>query len=203
MVIENLKLKPRFFWVGPMIPSRHLNTWTSASPAAMKWQKHLVGALVKEGADLEWLYYRPDSYWPKGRLLPWREFLNSRSTYSNRQIPYVNLPGYRSLSIKNNFLKLLKNIMDLRDARPLIVISYNVPSWIEDVFSDHNIRSQFICIYLIADYVAPEGADGYVFLSYDFFQRYKHNNKKLHLDGAAYPKVKRSFSKKSIIQEKN
>lgn len=198
MVIENLQLKPRFFWVGPMIPSKYLNTWTSASPAAIKWQKHLVGALVKEGADLEWLYYRPDSYWPKGRLLPWREFLNSSSTYSNRQIPYVNLIGYRSLSIKNNFRKLLKNIMDSRDARPLIVISYNAPSWIEDVFSDHNIRSQFICIYLIADHVAPEGADGYVFLSYDFFQRYKHNNKKLHLDGAAYPKVKRSFSKKSI-----
>ena len=197
MVIENLQLKPRFFWVGPMIPSKHLNTWTSASPAAMKWQRHLVDALVKEGADLEWLYYRPDSYWPKGRLLPWREFLNSSSTYNNRQIPYVNLPGYRSLSIKNNFRKLLKNIMDSRDARPLIVISYNAPSWIEDVFSDHNIRSQFTCIYLIADDVAPKGADGYAFLSYDFFQRYIHSNKKLHLDGAVYPKVKRPFLKKS------
>ena len=197
MVIENLQLKPRFFWVGPMIPSKHLNTWSSASPAAMKWQRHLVDALVKEGADLEWLYYRPDSYWPKGRLLPSREFLNSNSTYSNRQIPYVNLPGYRSLSIKNNFRKLLKNIMDSRDARPLIVISYNAPSWIEDVFSDHNIRSQFIYIYLIADDVAPKGADGYAFLSYDFFQRYIHSNKKLHLDGAVYPKVKKPFLKKS------
>ena len=201
MVIENLQLKPRFFWVGPMIPSKHLNTWTSASPAAMKWQRHLVDALVKEGADLEWLYYRPDSYWPKGRLFPWQESLILDINYNNRQIPYVNLPGYRSLSIKNNFCKLLKNIMDSRDARPLIVISYNAPIWIEDAFSDHNIRSQFIYIYVIGDHIAdhaiPKGADGYAFLSYDFFQRYIYSNKKLHLDGAVYPKVKRPFLQKS------
>ena len=197
MITENLQLKPKFFWVGPMIPSAYLNTWIAASPAAMKWQKHLVDALVKEGADLEWLYYRPDPYWPKGRLLPWQKSLIPDINYKNRQISYVNLPFYRNLSIKNNFRKILKDIIKSRDARPLIVISYNAPSWMEDIFSDHNIRSQFICTYLIADNVAPKGADGYAFLSYDFFQRYIYSNKKLHLDGAVYPKVKRSFLKKS------
>jgi len=201
MMIENSQLKPKFFWVGPMIPSAYLNTWMAASPAAMKWQKHLVDALVKEDVDLEWLYYRPDPYWPKGRLLPWQESLMSDINYNNRQIPYVNLPWYRNLSIKNNFRKILQSIIGSRDARPLIVISYNAPSWIEDVFSDRNIRSQFIYIYLIgdriADHLLPKGADGYAFLSYDFFQRYISSNNKLHLDGAVYPKVKKPFLQKS------
>ena len=197
MITENLQLKPKFFWVGPMIPSAYLNTWTAASPAAMKWQKHLVDALVKEGADLEWLYYRPDPYWPKGRLLPWQKLLIPDIIYKNRQISYVNLPIYRNLSIKNSFRKILKDIIKSRDARPLIVISYNAPSWMEDIFSDHNIRSQFICTYLIADNVAPKGADGYAFLSYDSFQRYLFSNKKIHLDGAVYPKVKRPLLQKT------
>ena len=202
MVIKNTQLKPKFFWVGPMIPSAYLNTWMAASPAAMKWQKHLVEVLVKEGTDLEWLYYRPDPYWPKGRLLPWLKKLVPDINCHNRQIPFVNLPGYRNLSLKINFRKILQNIIDTRDARPLIIITYNVPKWVEDAFSDKSIRSQFICIYLIADHAAPKGADGYSFLSYDFYQRYIHSDNKHHLDGALYPQANKPFLPKLHEEKK-
>ena len=107
-MIKNSQNKPKLFWVGPMIPTENLDKWLSASPAAMKWQKHLLDALIKEGADLEWLYYRPDSYWPKGRLLPGNEIMQPNITYSNKQIRYVNFPGFRNLSKKKNFVKYYK-----------------------------------------------------------------------------------------------
>ena len=44
-MIKNLQNKPKLFWVGPMIPSENLDKWLSASPAAMKWQKHLLDAM--------------------------------------------------------------------------------------------------------------------------------------------------------------
>ena len=118
MIIKSSQLKPKLIWVGPMIPSVHLNTWKGASPAAMKWQRHLLDALVKEGVDLELLYYRPNQYWPKGKLLPWQETMQPDITYNNRQIPYVNLPGYRNLSKKNNFRKMLRSIIRERDGQP-------------------------------------------------------------------------------------
>ena len=197
MIIKSSQLKPKLIWVGPMIPSAHLNTWKGVSPAAMKWQRHLLDALVKEGVDLELLYYRPNPYWPKGMLLPWQEIMQPDITYKNRQISYVNLPGYRNLSKKNNFRKMLRSIIKERDGQPLIIISYNAPNWVEDVFSGSDIRSQFTRIYLIAEGVVPKGADGYIFLSYNFFKRYIYSDKKLHLDGAVYPKVSRQFLQKT------
>ena len=198
MTAKTSQLETKLIWVGPMIPSTHLSTWKGASPAAMKWQKHLLDALVEEGVDLERLYYRPEPCWPKGRLLPSQEIMQPDITYSNRQIPYLNLPGYRNLSKKKNFHKSLQAIIDSRDDQRLIIISYNAPSWIEDVFSNSDIRSQFTCIYLIADQTAPKGADGYIFLSYDNFQRHIYNNKKLHLDGAVYPQGPTQFLQKSF-----
>ena len=167
-MIKNSQNKPKLFWVGPMIPTENLDKWLSASPAAMKWQKHLLDALIKEGADLEWLYYRPDSYWPKGRLLPGNEIMQPNITYSNKQIRYVNFPGFRNLSKKKKLREILQNVSTLKSDQPLIIISYNAPSWIENVFADSDIRSKFTFIYLIADQTAPKGADGYIFLNYDF-----------------------------------
>ena len=201
-MIKNLQNKPKLFWVGPMIPSENLDKWLSASPAAMKWQKHLLDALIKEGADLEWLYYRPDSYWPKGRLLPGNEIMQSNITYSNKQIRYVNFPGFRNLSKKKKLCEILQNISTLKSDQPLIIISYNAPSWIENAFADSDIRSKFTFIYLIADQTAPKGADGYIFLNYDFFQRYNGSNNKLHLDGAVYPQPQDKFLKKTLEIER-
>ena len=45
------KIKPKIFWVGPFVPSTYLKHWLAASPAAMKWQKHLFDALVNKNAD--------------------------------------------------------------------------------------------------------------------------------------------------------
>jgi len=197
--MNNSELK--LIWIGPLVPSKYLKNWRAVSPAAVKWQKNLLKGLIKNNVDLEWIYYRPDAYWPKGRLFPWTVSLKNDLNYAVNQIKYVNLPGYRNLSIKKNLSKILKKINIKKNQSPAI-ISYNAPIWMKHIFSDCKVRSKFNCIYLVADEKAPKGADGYIFLSYDFYQRYNCNNLKLHLDGAIYPKVKDSLLNKKFKSKK-
>jgi hypothetical protein len=86
MRLKNLKFKPKIFWIGPLIPPYCFKDWLAASPAAMKWQKHLVEALVEKGIDAEWLYYRPDPYWPIGRLLPSISKIQFKTTFKKNRL---------------------------------------------------------------------------------------------------------------------
>ena len=133
------KIKPKIFWVGPFVPSTHLKYWSAASPAAMKWQKHLFDALVKKNVDIEWLYYRPDSYWPKGRLLPSLENIDSYPVDHQNQIHYLNILGFRKFTIKESLEKILIKKCENYTSQPLIIISYNGPEWIKKIFSNQII----------------------------------------------------------------
>lgn len=192
------KIKPKIFWVGPFVPSTHLKHWLAASPAAMKWQKHLFDALVNKNVDIEWLYYRPDSYWPKGRLLPSAQNIESNVVDHQNQIHYLNTLGFRNFTIKKSLEKILIKKSENYSSQPLIIVSYNGPEWIKKIFSDQIIRSKFSCIYIVADEEVSPGADGYVFLSYDSYTKYKTKRNKLHLDGAIYPLIKAKNFKSSI-----
>tara|TARA_B100000787_G_scaffold168961_1_gene158892 strand:+ start:2594 stop:3736 length:1143 start_codon:yes stop_codon:yes gene_type:complete len=187
MKLEKKKFNPKIFWIGPFIPSNYIKHWLAASPAAMKWQKHLFESLVEEDVDIEWLYYRPDSYWPKGRFLPSREKISSKIVHNQNQIHYLNTFILRDITLKKSLEKILKEKANLNSSQPLIIISYNEPEWVKKTLSDQNIRSKFSCIYIVADEEVPSGGDGYVFLSYYSFKKYNQNLNKLHLDGAIYP----------------
>ena len=190
------KIIPKILWIGPYIPSNHLKEWLAASPAAMKWQKHLYQSLVEETMDIEWIYYRPDSYWPKGRLLPSTVNISSKHVKNFSQIHYLNTIGLRNITLKRSLQNILKEKVKNNNSQPLIIVSYNGPKWMKKIFSDENIRKNFHCIYIVADEEVPPGADGYVFLSYDSFKKYKKKQIKLHLDGAVYPSLQVPNSQK-------
>jgi glycosyltransferase involved in cell wall biosynthesis len=197
MRLKNLKFKPKIFWIGPLVPSYCFKDWLAASPAAMKWQKHLVEALVEKGIDAEWLYYRPDPYWPIGRLLPSISKIQSKTTFKKKQIKYVNILGLKNFTLEKSLKKILKTKTKSNGFQPLIIISYNSTKWINKIFLDQNINKKFICIYIVADYEVPKGANGYVFLSYDSFNKYDKDYNKLHLDGAVYPSDQRQSFQQS------
>ena len=70
-----MKFDFKILWIGPMIPEKHISDWKYVSPAAIKWQKYFLNSLKKKKVNIEFLYYRPDKYWPVGRLLPsWVKF---------------------------------------------------------------------------------------------------------------------------------
>lgn len=187
MELKDSKFKPKILWIGPYVPSHSLKDWLAASPAAMKWQKHLFKALVNIGLDIEWLYYRPDSYWPKGRLLPSKVNIRAKTTLIQKQIHYLNLFGLRNFTLRKSLQKILSTMIKKKNLNPLIIISFNSPKWTNEIFLDQDLNSNFFCIYVIADKEIPIGANGYVFLSYDSFRKSNKNFNKLHLDGAIYP----------------
>lgn len=194
---SNMKLT----WIGPLVPDKYISCWAAASPAAMKWQKHIVKSIINEKIHFEWFYYRPERYWPFGMLFPSKKKLSSNFSFKNKQINYLNCPGLRDFTKKFYLKKLLKKKINSNKSQLQILISYNSPKWINDVFLDDEIRKSFATIYIIADRKAGNGADGYVFMSYDYYKKYKTNKLKLHLDGAIYPenlnlKLKK-FSKKN------
>ncbi|MDB4154464.1 glycosyltransferase [Candidatus Pelagibacter sp.] len=202
MKSKEKKIGPKILWVGPFIPSNYFKNWLAASPAAFKWQKHIFQALVEEGVDMEWLYYRPDPYWPKGRLLPSKVKIPSKIVHEENQIHYVNTIFLRNFTLKKSLQEILKKKIENKNSQRLIIISYNCPKWTNKIFLDQNIRSKFSCIYVVADEEVLPGADGYVFLSYGSFKKYSKKNNKIHLDGAIYPSkslqnLKNSHKKKN------
>ena len=192
------KINPKIFWIGPFIPSNQIKHWLACSPAALKWQKHLFTSLITEGVDIEWLYYRPDSYWPKGRLLPSLENIPSKIVNKKNQIHYLNTIFFRNFTLKRSLLNILNEKLKKNNSQKFIIISYNGPKWIKKTFLNKEVRSNFRCIYIVADEEVPPGADGYVFLSHDSFKKYNKSSRKLHLDGAVYPLSKplKFFKKK-------
>ena len=202
MNLNKKRFKPKIFWIGPFIPSNYLRHWLAASPAAMKWQKHLFESLISNGLDIEWLYYRPDSYWPKGRLLPSTEIISSNIVDNQNQIHYLNTLGLRNFTLKKSLEKLLNKKLQNHSKQPLIIVSYNGPEWMKKIFSNQKIRSNFSCIYIVADEEVPPGADGYVFLSYNSFKKYNKNRNKLHLDGALYPSLP-IYNYQKSVRKKN
>jgi hypothetical protein len=201
MKLKNLQFKPKIFWIGPLIPSYCFKGWLAASPAAMKWQKHLFEALIDKGIDIEWIYYRPDPYWPRGRLLPSIAKIQLKTIFKKQEINYVNILGLKNFTLKKSLQRILKT--KTNSFQPLIIISYNSVKWINKIFLDKNINKKFICIYIIADLELLKGANGYVFLSYDSFKKYNKDDNKLHLDGAVYPSDQvQSFQKSNKKKNK-
>ena len=203
MKIKYNSIKPKIIWIGPYIPIKSTTSWIAASPAASKWQKHLLESLVQENIDVEWIYYRPDSYWPKGRLFPSKEYISSDISFNSIQIDYLNFFGLRNFTIKFFLKKILEKLKSQSNkSDPLILISYNGPKWIKDIFSDIEISSKFKKIYVVADNELDDNADGYVFLSYDYFKKFKTKKHKLHLDGGIYHNNKNKIIKKKIFKDK-
>lgn len=171
-------------WVGPWIPQRNLGQWKAASPAAMKWQKHMVDALVVRGVDVHWTYYRPDPYWPRGRLLPRQSNRDELlPPFGNsEELSYVNLPVMRRYSLLRSCFKKSTEIPQQKK----IIISYNAPDWYLDVLFKIRSKLDVSWICIVADDVAPKGADGYIFLSYAYFEQFSETERKMHLDGGIY-----------------
>tara|TARA_A100001015_G_scaffold240124_1_gene273700 strand:+ start:6233 stop:7372 length:1140 start_codon:yes stop_codon:yes gene_type:complete len=198
-MIQKKNLNFKILWIGPYVPLKAITNWKATSPAAVKWQFHLLESLIKNKINLKWIYYRPESYWPKGKLLPSKILIKKVDKFHKKQIHYLNLLGLKYLTKKIFLKKILLEEIKKKKTEPLILISYNSPTWINTILSDKMIKSKIICIYLLADDQVKCKADGYIFLSYQNFINNISIKNKLHLDGAIYPPIK---TKKKIKKNK-
>ena len=170
-----------FYWIGPLCPYNQLKFWPACSASAIKWQKFLVTSLKKKIVQFEWLYFRPDPYWPKGRLLPYKEKKIKENFFTISEIPYINLLGIRNISLKYSLKKIFKNKTKKIFNKTTIIISYNSSKYINKIITELKNDYKITYINIVSDYKTFTGADGYVFLSYSSFKAHYQNNK-LHLN---------------------
>lgn len=193
--------KHKCVWVGPWIPSAKFDLWPAASPAAIKWQYHLLTTLSQLGVSIDFIYYKPDSFWPKGHLLPWTVPLSQISEkIPMKELKYINFPGIRSFTLEKSLIQIFSQTKNNIDNNKKIVFSYNAPDWLSSAITRQKKLEKLFWIAVVADGDAPQGADAYVFLSYGYYMRFP-SIKKLHLDGGVYP-VEFSTSKSNFQRNK-
>lgn len=168
------------------MPNNSLDEWRAASPAAIKWQEHLLHALVELDALVTAFYYRPEPLWPKGRLLPAAYKQDSHPLGPKAiELSYINAHLLRPATLERVArIQLARHWSAV--PKHEVVCTYNSPSWIQKAVKKH--RAVYGChwIAIVADGEPPRDADGYVFLSHDSYQQSQVISK-MHLDGGVYP----------------
>jgi len=154
------------------------------SPAANKWQTHLLAALNDKSSVIDLTGHMPEPLWPKGDAFPKGSLINS-----SESLGYLNIPFLRSTSLSLSYRKAIKGFINKASFKLDGFVTYNPPSWLQHLLKRQRDYLQVPWVTIVADGDAPKDADGYVFLSHGYFERFDISlNKKIHIDGAVYPK---------------
>ena len=169
-------------WLGPVFDEDTLRESIAVSPAANRWQLSLIEALQGRGVDVSVVGHLPDPVWPRGRL---------RLQASDGQLPsgvhghltgYSNVPALRNHSLSRGYCRIVGKLGEQTGPTGL-VITYNGPPYNAAAARLARERHGLPWVCIVADDEAPQGADGYVFLSWGYFQSFESPKPKLHLEG--------------------
>jgi glycosyltransferase involved in cell wall biosynthesis len=180
---------------------RTLSSPPAVSPAANRWQLGLIRGLHQSGAKVSVCAHLPEPVWPKGRLWVGNNAGELPKDISGTVIGYLNLPVLRHSHLARGFFRSLAGMRQVKNGKG-VVVTYNAPPGA--THAARRIRDSFkvpwVCV--VADGEAPEGADGYVFLSWGYFRSFDTNKPKLHLDGGTSRKKREEVSSGKILESK-
>lgn len=180
-------------WVGPDLPITINIRNSTISPAAYYWQSSFKSALKKNGVNVVSISYQIERIWPFGKL--YIDSINDKFN-DNYYVSYLNLYKIREIWIAVAvFLKSIKfNSYD--------IITYNSIS--RNVYFAY-LRKLFFTkskwYSILADDYVRSKPDALIFLSYGYYNSYKHKNK-YHFNGALDHKIintKANITKKNIL----
>jgi len=172
----------RILWLGAVFDEKTVLTAPAVSPAANRWQLGLINGLRQHGVNLYLIGHLPEPYWPRGRLRIKSADARGAPGIQQQLVDYWNLPLLRKHSLSSSYCKLLGKLENqLSNTR--VVVTYNADS--AAVAGANYVRERYyipwVCI--VADGEAPLNADGYVFLSWGYYEACAGPKPKLHLDG--------------------
>lgn len=172
----------QILWLGAVFDEKTLFTAPAVSPAANRWQLGLINGLRQHEVGVYLIGHLPEPYWPRGRLRIKSTDARSAPGIQQQLIDYWNLPLFRKHSLSSSYCELLGKLeSQLSNTR--VVVSYNADSGA--VAGANYVRERYnipwVCI--VADDEAPPNADGYVFLSWGYYEAFDGLKPKLHLDG--------------------
>lgn len=171
----------KILWIGPVVNHDHVAKYKAVSAAANVWQIGFIRGLIENNIEVILLSYIPYPTWPKGPL--WASS-NSEGIHSveikNIYFSYLNISFIREFWI--SFMIFFFSIFRIGDLKNYFIFTYN-PSIRHLIFAKL-LRIFYNCKWfsIIADDKSFGNPDYYIFLSFDYYKRFKKNNK-LFLDG--------------------
>ncbi len=169
----------KVLWIGPVVSQTELIKSKAVSPAANVWQSGFISGLLENNIHVTLISHVPYPTWPRGPIWALKSLyrLNGLKQYS---ISYLNVAYVREIWIAlMSLIQILKVIPDLKQYH---IFTYN--PYPRNRMAVQLLRFIFGCkwISIIADNRTFGRPDFYLFLSYDYFKRFKKPNK-LFCDG--------------------
>lgn len=185
----------RILWLGGVFDETTINQFLSTSPATNFWQRGLIAALLNLGLRVDIVGFAIERAWPYGKFLVRAKDCTLPVGFHGSVVPYVNVPLLRRLYQLLNQWRLTKAYL-CQGSLPDVVINFSCLSHVDELDpcaeNAKRIRRKFaipwICI--VGDGVAPPGADGYIYLTWEYFDLAKSPGPKLFLDGGV-PSVRK------------
>lgn len=172
----------RILWLGGLFDEPTVHAAAAASPAANNWQCGLIDGIRKAGLGVDAVGHLPMPLWPRGPA--WVAASAARPPHGlhSRYCSYANLPLLRTPCLRLAYRELAASASQT-DGQPWFTVTYNgdPPQCAGARLVRRLHGTPWVCI--VADGEAPRDADGFVFLSWDYFRSFSTARPRLHLDG--------------------
>lgn len=184
-----LNKSQHFLWLGGIFDEETINEFPAISPASNFWQRGFVEALQAQGCRVDVIGHPVERVWPFGRLGILARYASLPQGLTGRSVGYMNAPYLRGITQYVNYLRGTSRLLKSFTCQPDCLVTFSCLSkataWASANSAARFIRKRFgipwICI--VADGVAPPGADGYVYLTWSYFESSVAPSPKIHIDG--------------------
>ena len=178
----------KFLWLEGVFDEKTVKRFESNSPASNYWQTGFINALQKMDYKVYIVGHVVERIWPFGRLLVKKKDAATPKEFEGVIFGFINSFFLRRTSQYFNYLRQIKAYLLISKD-----VSYTVTfSCLESekkvtasILSARYIKKNFgipwICI--VADGVAPHGADQYIYLTWSYFKSISSLGPKMHIDG--------------------
>jgi len=181
--------KYNFLWLDAILDEKTVKSFSSISPASNFWQKGFVNGLQKVGHNVHAIGFPVERLWPFGRFTVSKQEAELDQSIKGLVVGYLNLPFLKNFIQTQLLFRVTKTYLEQVKIFPDYVITYSCKVKPTDVspatrVAMHLQKKQgipWICI--VADGIAPEGADAYVYLTWQYQQLRQSQTPSIHIDG--------------------
>lgn len=172
---------PKILWLEGIFDESTISAFPASSPAVNFWHTGFVKALEDAGCEATLIGHAHDRIWPRGRALVRANDAKLAPGFSGQIAGYINLPLLRNWSQAWNYLRLVKTHVAIH-GRPDYVYTFNdTPATPAARYLSRKLGVPWI--YIAGDGPVLDGADGYLYQNWVYFQSDQAPGPKIHLDG--------------------
>ncbi len=178
----------RFLWLDGVFDENTIKSFPSTSPASNFWQRGFIEGLIARGCNVDIIGHTHERIWPFGRFVIHKKQASLPENMSGTVIGYINTTILRGMTRYLNYHLAIKSYLSAFEP-PDYTVTFTCLKKTSDITSSIRIakyiRKYFgipwLCV--VGDGVAPAGADGYIYLTWSYFESASAYLPKIHIDG--------------------